>query len=123
MSRSLKQNPTINRPLQGTNGLAYTDEEKAEAFADEMEKQFQVNTSPTNTAFEESVQKEVNAFLRNQALNLENDPTDLEEIMYIIGKLKRQKAPGLDNINNSILKTSLSRLFNEFSTSLMPALS
>ena len=104
MSKSLRKTPTVNRPIQGTNGMVFTDEDKAEAFADEMEGQFKNNSFPTNPQFENIVDSEVTDYLSNPNHNISNDPTDLEEISFIISKLKNRKAPGIDNINNSMLK-------------------
>jgi len=104
MSKSLRQTARVNRPIQGINGMVFSDEEKAEAFADEMEGQFKNNSFPSNPHFENIVGSEVSDFLNNPTSDIPIDPTNLDEISFIISKLKNRKAPGIDNINNSMLK-------------------
>lgn len=104
MTRSLKRAKTINRPIHGENGLVFTEAEKAEALADALERQFTDNLEPTDDDFEEIIETQVDKWLLNTSPENTIDPTDKYEVTNIINKLKRKKAPGKDNITNTMIK-------------------
>ncbi|GBO28534.1 putative RNA-directed DNA polymerase from transposon BS [Araneus ventricosus] len=95
-----KQNiPTLN----GTANIALTDIEKANCLANSLETQFTLNNiSDTNT--ENTVKHSVERF---RTLNVKCTDTDLpspSEVLDCIKKLKNNKAPGIDNVSNMMIK-------------------
>lgn len=94
-------------PLQCTNGIAYTCQEKAECFAEAMEAQFQVNSfADDDPHFPENIEQEAQIILEEQ-LNHHNapqDPVTIEEIRELIKTAPTNKAPGRDGITNVLLK-------------------
>lgn len=91
-------------PIQGQQGLATVNEEKAEIFADAMEQQFQLHT-PINLAnpWEHHVYR--SALQQRQApADAQLRPTTPKEIKQIITKLGSKKAAGPDQIRNTAIK-------------------
>jgi hypothetical protein len=84
--------------------MAYSNSEKAETLADTLESAFMPNNDPSNVAHIELVRKET----RNLGARETNlDPmqlTNVRELMEAVKRLKNNKAPGIDNISNVVLK-------------------
>lgn len=104
MSKTLRTDKMISRPIHDEMGLVYTDEEKAETFADSLERQFRPNEDNTNEEFEDHINNTVNSWLHNTPIPENNEPTDGFEISRIIKRTKIRKAPGMDGITNLMLK-------------------
>lgn len=122
MSKCLRISTPVNRPILGDSGPVYCDEEKAEAFADEMEKQFSENSEPSNDEYYEIVKRDVTTFIGFHRGIVTLEPTNRNEVLEIISKLKTKKAPGKDKVNNSMIRnmpdTSISRLMLIINTCL-----
>ncbi|ERL95832.1 hypothetical protein D910_00412, partial [Dendroctonus ponderosae] len=94
-------------PIHGERGLVYLDEEKAEAFADSLERQFSPNISENdNLDFEEEVDSVLSEIEDNP---IPPDapaipPVTLSELNALIATLKTRTSPGPDQITNKILK-------------------
>ncbi|GBO39452.1 RNA-directed DNA polymerase from mobile element jockey [Araneus ventricosus] len=91
--------PTLNGPAS----IAVTNKEKANCLADSLEKQFQLNDIHCEET-ETVVGNSIEGFL-NTTPNIFNDfpPTHTDELINCIKKLKKNKAPGYDNISNKII--------------------
>ncbi|GBO22395.1 hypothetical protein AVEN_207328-1 [Araneus ventricosus] len=98
--KKFKNIPNLISPA----GIANTDQEKANFLADSLEKQFTLNNiSDPDT--EEIVSDSVTCFRINNNYPSElNDPPFPSEIVKCIKKLKINKAPGIDSIDNKMLK-------------------
>lgn len=98
------QPPNLHKPLHGRNGLVYSEEDKAEAFANSLEEQFSPNNSTQKFKnFEETVETYVPRLISNHTPTpIPN--TTAREVKSIIKSLKVKKAPGPDLINNRALK-------------------
>lgn len=90
--------------LHGEQGLAYKDEDKANALADAFEKNFR----PVAEPYCDRHIDRVSQFLRNYDVN--DDEVELEadisteEVEQTIRSLRAGKAPGKDKVSNLILK-------------------
>lgn len=103
MSKTLKSKNTTNMPLKGPNGDVYSDKDKANIFANTMEQQFSTRDNPNCKDFHAEIIKKYNTIVNDNAINTMNTATT-EEIQKIISKLRKNKAPGYDNINNIMMK-------------------
>ncbi|GBM42725.1 hypothetical protein AVEN_219168-1 [Araneus ventricosus] len=82
--------------------MVFTNQEKAEAIADSLEKQFQLNElSPPLT--EALVQRRLNKFFKRHPTD-KIEPCKPSEIVRIIGKLKKGKCPAIDGFTNLMLQ-------------------
>ncbi|ERL87484.1 hypothetical protein D910_04876 [Dendroctonus ponderosae] len=110
VSRALKgTTKTYFPPIHGERGLVYTDEEKAEAFADYLERQFSPNMSQTDDPhFEEEERTPPNS----PAI----PPVTLPELKAQISALKTRKNAGPDQISNKALKLLPENLLNQLLT-------
>jgi len=103
--RALKKKRKPIPPLHGQNGIVYLNEDKAETFADCLERQFQENDTDDLEA--EQWETEVERRARN--INRLPDNTQIrhaspEELRDILRSLNPRKAPGCDGIGNIPLK-------------------
>ncbi|ERL92508.1 hypothetical protein D910_09821 [Dendroctonus ponderosae] len=94
-------------PIHGERGVVYLDEEKGEAFADSLERQFSPNISENDKLdFEE----EVDNFLSDiEDKQIPPDapaipPVTLSELNALIATFKTRTSPAPDQITNKILK-------------------
>ncbi|KAH1029335.1 hypothetical protein HUJ05_002594 [Dendroctonus ponderosae] len=97
---------TFFPPIHGESGLVYTDEEKAEAFADFLEHQFSPNMSQTyDLDFEEEVENILQEIKHRQTPPNPRPypPLTLPELKAQITALKTRKSPGPDQISNKTL--------------------
>ena len=94
--------PTPSPPLATPGGIALSDSEKAEAFTDNLETQFQPVTDPSVPA----VTKMVDVALRSYLITPASEPkfSKSEEVQEAIRGLKVSKAPGPNVIPNRALK-------------------
>ena len=89
-------------PIHGRNGIAYSIEEKTEAFADQMEERFRPNVD-----FDPDYEwkEEVNSLLQEDKESLEPlRAASPKEILETVRMLKNRRAPGPDGILNTALK-------------------
>jgi hypothetical protein len=103
MTKALRSNKKPLPPIHSTRGLVFSDDEKAETFADSLELQCRPNIADADLDHIEEVEHEI-----HETLSEPNDtpitPTSPEEVREIIGSLKVKKAPGPDHIPNTALK-------------------
>jgi hypothetical protein len=78
-------------PIHGTHGLVFSNDEKAEAFANSLELQCRPNIVDANLDHIEEIEHEVEDILSGQH----------DTPITIIGLLKVKKAPGSDKIPNT----------------------
>ncbi|ERL94564.1 hypothetical protein D910_11841 [Dendroctonus ponderosae] len=106
-------------PIHGERGVVYLDEEKAEAFADSLERQFSPNISENdNLDFEEEVDSVLSEIDDNQ---IPPDapaipPVTLSELNALIANPKTRTSPGPDQITNKILKRLPESILNHILT-------
>ncbi|GBM82442.1 RNA-directed DNA polymerase from mobile element jockey [Araneus ventricosus] len=102
-SRSFKRKKNNIPTLKGPASIAQTNSEKANCLADSLENQFKLNDLQ-HTETEAIVGNSVNCFLNTTPNHFNNfPPTSNEELINCIKKLKKNKAPGYDGINNKII--------------------
>lgn len=87
MYRALKSQPPTIGPVEGSNGLAYTEKEMAEIFATSLENQFQPHSSPANPTYNNYISTYVESFL-NSPTTGSIDFTTPEEVIKIVDKKK-----------------------------------
>ncbi|GBN08905.1 RNA-directed DNA polymerase from mobile element jockey, partial [Araneus ventricosus] len=100
---SFKRKKSNIPTLKGPASIAQTNLEKANCIADSLENQFQLNELHDKDT-ETIVGNSVRCFLNTVPTHF-NDfpPTHNNEIINCIKKLKKNKAPGYDGINNKII--------------------
>jgi hypothetical protein len=103
MTKLLRNNRKPLPPIHGARGMVYTDEEKVEAFAENLELLCSVNLTNADLDHVGDVEDEVEELVETPP-DIPIPPTTPEEISEIIRKLKNRKAPGPDNIGNRALK-------------------
>lgn len=104
MTRRLTKKKQHCPPIQGRNHLACSPRDKAEALADSLEQQFTLNPATPDTA---RVEAAVESFRSLNPPDTALDgviPVTRDEIIGYVTKLANNKAPGLDGINNQMLK-------------------
>lgn len=102
--RALRNRRKPIPPIHGENGIVYTREAKAEAFADALELQCRENQlDDEDEDWVESVERRIR---RLQRLPDEDNisPATPAEVKKILGQLKIRKAPGCDQIGNIVLR-------------------
>ncbi|ERL86433.1 hypothetical protein D910_03840 [Dendroctonus ponderosae] len=110
---------TFFPPIHGERALVYTDEEKAEAFADSLERQFSPNMSQTDDLdFEEEVENILQEIRHRQTPpnSPAIPPVTLPELKAQITAPKTRKSPGPDQISNKTFKLLPENLLNQLLT-------
>jgi hypothetical protein len=97
MAKALRSNKKPLPPIHGTRGLVFSDDEKAEAFADSLELQCKPNIADADLDHIEVIEHEIEEIL-SEPNDTSITPTSPEEVREIIGSLKVKKAPGPDHI-------------------------
>jgi hypothetical protein len=102
MTKRVMRVPTTSPPMVTLWGFAFSDPEKAESLADNLETQFQLVTHPLVPAVIETVNVGLSSFFRAPA----NEPkiTNNEVGQEAIRFLRVSKAPGPNGVPNSDLK-------------------
>jgi hypothetical protein len=103
MAKALRSDKKPIPPIHSTLGLVFSDDEKAEAFADSLELQCRPNIVDADLDHIEQIEHEVEIILSGQH-DTPMTPASPEEVRGIIGSLKVKKAPGPDKIPNTALK-------------------
>jgi retron-type reverse transcriptase len=103
MAKALRSNKKPLPPIHGTRGLVFSNEEKAEAFADSLELQCRPNIEDADVDHIERIEHQVED-IQSRQIETSTTPTSPAEVRKIIGFLKVKKAPGPDNIPNKALK-------------------
>jgi hypothetical protein len=103
MAKAPRSDKKTIPPIQSTLGLVFSDDEKAEAFADSLELQCRPNIVDADLDHIEQIEHEVEIILSRQH-DTPIRPASPEEVRGIIGSLKVKKAPGPDKIPNTALK-------------------
>jgi hypothetical protein len=102
MTKRVMRVPTLSPPLVTPGRIAFSDSEKAEALADNLETQYQQVTDPSVPAVIETV----NVWLSSYFMAPASEPklTNPEEVHEAIRGLRVGKAPGPNGIPNRALK-------------------
>lgn len=103
MTKVLRNQRKPLPPIHGEDGVVYTDEEKAEAFALNLERQCSPNWEHADPDFVELIERCVERRL-NQVRAPEIRPVSPAEVRSMIKKLKVRKAPGPDGISNKMVR-------------------
>jgi retron-type reverse transcriptase len=103
MAKALRSDKKPIPPIHSTLGLVFSDDEKAEAFADSLELQCRPNIVDADLDHIERIERQVEIILSGQH-DTPITPASPEEVRGIIGSLKVKKAPGPDKIPNTALK-------------------
>lgn len=120
LCRRLSGRPAPIRPLLAGDGTPrYRAEDRAEIFADHLERQFQPNAA-SNMQHVEVIQQRVESYFR-EPIAITEDPVVLSpgQVQRVIRRTKLRKAPGPDGISNEALRhlpphtvARLTQLFN-----------
>lgn len=118
IARALRQKRKTVPPIHNPAGLVYSDEDKAEAFADRLELQNSQNSDLIDTAHVEHVERYNTRMLNKIDRSTPKHVTPVE-VAQLIKKLSLRKAPGPDNILNTALRNlgrkgmaALTNIFN-----------
>lgn len=106
MAKILRSDRSTMPPIHGERGVVHTDAEKAEAFADSLERQCTPNYANADLRHIERVHRGVGLALEDPDhpdLDI-IEPASAEEVRGLIRKTKLRKAPGPDGISNGALK-------------------
>lgn len=103
MARSLRNKTEKMPPIHGANGLAHTDQEKAEAFVNNLELQCSPNLQHADLDWVDQVERETERFLNDEHQSL-IEAASPKEVKQLINQSKNRKAPGPDGIRNEALK-------------------
>ncbi len=103
LSKALRSTPTPNHPIHAENGIVYDDQDKAEAFAASLEKQFSPSFKHADLDHIANVNRKVNSILNSLSPNNIHFTTPAEVIRALKYR-KNKTAPGPDGITNFALK-------------------
>lgn len=98
-----KQN-SIPPLLNNNNEIVYSDKEKSELFANYFESVHKLTENMGNKHNNNKVNKAVREFMNTRVDQNDVDLCNVEEMLMHIKNLKNKKAPGIDNIPNTIIK-------------------
>lgn len=73
-AKTLKTERPVNRPIHTNTKICYSEEDKAEAFADAMEAQFSENAFPSDNIFQEQTINIVKNYLQNTNICNHDNP-------------------------------------------------
>lgn len=120
LCRLVTNTPEPVRPLLHNDGTPrYVAEDRAEIFAEHLERQFRPNPT-TNTGHEAEIERHLHDYF-TEDITPEEDPIFFTpgQVRKMILKTKPRKAPGADGITNSALRrlpqktvAAMTRLFN-----------
>ena len=104
MAKSLRRQRNVIPPLRGAGGIAYSDDDKADALAEGFATSHALTSNMHDARTEKTVQDSLDAIaagVRNiQSVTLVRP----SEVQRIIAKMPSRKAPGPDSISNTLLK-------------------
>ncbi|RZC41327.1 RVT 1 domain containing protein [Asbolus verrucosus] len=103
MAKALRNDRKPLPPIDSTTGLVYTDEEKAEAFADSLELQCRTNEANADLDHVDEIEQFARN-VRHQHIEEPIPPCSPAEIRELIKSLHTRKAPGPDSISNRAMK-------------------
>lgn len=119
MTKALLKIPDKCPSLHGTNGIVYSNIDKANALADTLETTFKPNNDPSDDDKIDEVERSLFNLAHLQTPIIERELCSPKEILGHIIKLNNKKAPGLDGVPNESLKylsrkgiTFLTKIFN-----------
>lgn len=104
MTKCILQVPMKFPPLHGVNGMAYSNQDKANAMADTLERTFTPNDDPSNIDKIIEVEEAVENLDLLSTPDADIDLCSPSEIRSIASKLNNTKAPGLDGLPNIVFK-------------------
>jgi hypothetical protein len=109
-ARMLKNNKTHIPPLEIENKIYITPQEKAEKIALQFSKNHKNPLKSTDPVFTDQVNKQVKDFLNDASIDYSCQSfADEDELIGVIKKLKNKKSPGIDKIQNQLIKRLPSR--------------
>lgn len=106
MSKALRSTTQFFPPIHGPDGVAYAEQEKAEAFARCLQNQCTVNLQNADIDHLEMVTEFVEE-LKENAPDADEQTLDFvtpNEVVTLLGQLQKRKASGPDKISNTLLK-------------------
>lgn len=105
MTKILRNKSTPMPPIHSVNGVVYTDNDKAEAFADTLELQCSPNfDEDLDLDHVERIESNVRRQLRLKRQRPPLRPASMRELDEALKRLKPRKAPGPDGVGNKALK-------------------
>jgi hypothetical protein len=109
-ARILKNEHKIIPPLESSEKLCITAQEKANSLADQFAANHCNPLANSEPEFTTEVNEKVENFFNDPSIDFAcNDYANEEELVCIVKNLKNKKAPGIDKINNTLIKKLPSR--------------
>lgn len=106
MSKALRNRRQYFPPIHGPDLMAYSDEQKAEAFARSLSRQCSIDLTNADLDHVELVTDEFTELIATapEADAPPHDPVKPSEVRELLNKLQVRKCPGPDNVPNRLLK-------------------
>lgn len=104
LSRFCKKGPKTLPPLIKDGRIHITAKEKADLVREAFNKNHQNPLDGDDPVHTQKINQEVERNLKDSTAVIDSELADVDEIKHVIRNLKNSKAPGLDGINNSLLK-------------------
>lgn len=104
ISKLLRKNRSNNYPMHGERGLVYSNQEKAEALADSLEKQCTPVYDNVDLDRVNKINKYTRLTLSRDYSHEEIDFATPEEVLAITSKVNAKKASGPDGISNKAIR-------------------
>lgn len=109
-ARMLKNDKRKIPQLKVDENIYITSKEKAESIAAQFSKNHENPLKDADPNFSHDVDENVETFLNDQTNDFRCDEfANEDELLDVIRRLKNKKAPGMDKINNSLIKKLPSR--------------
>ncbi|GJQ80516.1 hypothetical protein Trydic_g12407 [Trypoxylus dichotomus] len=105
-AKIMKKRSAPMPPIHGTRGIALTTEDKAEAFAEALERQCSPNYENADVDHIGRVHHRIRTIFAEEEDEEPLPPASPEEILAIIKALRPNKAPGAEGITNTALKNA-----------------
>lgn len=105
VAKAIRNKNSPMPPIHGASGIVYTEAEKADVFAENLERQCSPNFDNADLDHIERVEADVRARLASADANRHLLPASPEEVKQLINRTRERKAPGPDGITNKVLKS------------------
>ncbi|XP_057669131.1 uncharacterized protein LOC130901639 [Diorhabda carinulata] len=117
ISKVLREERKPMPPIHGSNGMAYTDKEKAEELKNTMELQFTLNEHPDEDMdFSDMIEENINEYLEDEEDQETLGFATPMEVKELLKFASARKTPVIDGISNRALKNMPKNVWHTFRT-------